>query len=93
MHTGVRHEQIEGGIFCHQFAYVEQLHPLAVGHLKGHIETELVDDVLRSQFHSLLGGVAWTVLTRAEVAIYVQALQRRASSARVCVIADASTLC
>jgi hypothetical protein len=84
MHTGVWHEQVDGGIFCHQFAYVEQLHPLAVGHLKGTVETELVDDSLKSQFHSLLGGVAWTVLTRAEIAIYVQALQRRASAARVC---------
>ena len=32
---------------------------------------------------SLLGAVAWTVLTRAELAVYVQALQRRAHAPRI----------
>ena len=34
-------------------------------------------------FMSLLGGVAWTVLTRPDIADYVQALQRRASAPRI----------
>ena len=32
---------------------------------------------------SVLGAVAWIVLTRAELAVYVQALQRRAHAPRV----------
>ena len=50
--------------------------------LRGVSDEETVNETLHSGYMSLLGGVAWTVLTRAEAAIYVQALQRRAHAPR-----------
>ena len=38
---------------------------------------------LAMAYRSVLGTVAWAVLTRAELAVYVQALQRRAHGPRV----------
>ena len=82
-HTGVEHEQLENGIWCHQTTYIKALQPLATTTLRGKDEDAVVEDELAGRFASLLGGVAWTVLTRTEVAIYVQALQRHASVPRV----------
>ena len=44
---------------------------------------EMRRDETRAAFESLFGGVAWMVSTRADVAVYVQALQRRGSGPRV----------
>ena len=43
----------------------------------------MCDVVLHAAYRSVLGVVAWTVLTRAEQAVYVQALQRRAHAPRI----------
>ena len=51
--------------------------------IKGKDEDAEATDEYRSLYESLLGSAAWTVLTRAEVAIYVQALQRRGAAPRV----------
>ena len=83
MHTGIQHEQLENGIFCHQFKYIEELHPIDLSGTRGQDDEQEVGEGLHSEFSSLLGGVAWTVLTRAEIAIYVQALQRRSHSCRL----------
>jgi len=82
-HTGVQHVQNDDGIFCHQWPYIEQLRQLTISQHKGREENELVNDKEKEQFDSLLGGVAWTVLTRADIAIYVQALQRRGKAPRI----------
>eukprot|EP00975_Prorocentrum_lima_P034875 7328611-Prorocentrum_lima.AAC.1 len=42
-------------------------------------EDEINDDRLMTAFWSLLGGVAWTLVTRADVAVHIGHLQRRAS--------------
>jgi len=82
-HTGVEHERLPNGVWCHQGTYTAALKPLELTSIKGRPIEELVLADLASKFASLLGGVAWIVLTRAEIAIYVQALQRRASGPRV----------
>ena len=41
------------------------------------------DARLHEACRSVLGVVAWTVLTRAELAVYVQAFQRRAQAPRI----------
>ena len=41
------------------------------------------DVACHEAYRSVLGAVAWAVLTRAELAVYVQALQRRAHAPRV----------
>ena len=43
----------------------------------------LVDGPCHDACRSVLGAVAWIVLTRVELAVYVQALQRRAHAPRV----------
>jgi len=82
-HTGVEHEQRPEGILCHQWSYIDTLKPLELSGLKGNVEdSSLVDQKIQEAFSSLLGGVAWTMLTRAESAVYVQALQRHGSAPR-----------
>ena len=51
--------------------------------LIGKEDETLCDTILREVYRSVLGTVAWTVLTRAELAVFVQALQRRARAFRI----------
>ena len=80
MHTGVQHTRTKAGILCHQFKYVEQLRSIAVA--RGAVDEKEVEGQMKEQYHSLLGGVAWTVITRADILVYVQALQRRGAAPR-----------
>ena len=82
LHTGIQHDRRPGGIMTHQQKYVENLLPNDLSNLKGDDE-ELVSEEFHSKFNSLLGGVAWTILTRPDLAVYVQALQRRGAGPRV----------
>ena len=83
IHTGVHHEMHADGIFCHQWKYIEELVPMQLGGIRGRDELEFADEDLKEKFDSLLGGAAWTVLTRGDVAIYIQALQRRSAATRI----------
>ena len=51
-----------------------------------------VSTALRSRYLSLLGGVAWLVQTRADICIYVVALQRHAQSPRAEHVRSLNTL-
>ena len=51
--------------------------------LIGKDEEAQCDVIFHEAYISVLGVVAWTVLTRAELAVYVQALQRRAHAPRI----------
>ena len=82
-HTGIEHEQTDSGVFAHQFTYAEQLKPMDVSSLKGSPDDDSAPGDYPSKYMSLLGGIAWMVLTRVDIAVYVQALQRRAHSPRV----------
>ena len=82
-HTGVEHEQTGEGIFCHQWKYAESLKQLVLTKYYKHDDGELVDEETHAAYSSLLGGVAWLALTRADAAIYIQALQRHASKPRL----------
>ena len=68
----------------HQHSYTKQLSPMAVAHLKGTDDEELVGTTTHSSYMSLLGGVAWMALTRVDLQVFSQALQRRAHAPRVC---------
>ena len=41
-------------------------------------ETEVTEPDLLTSYSSLIGGIAWTLLTRSDVAVHVGALQRNA---------------
>ena len=62
---------------------MEALRPLTLGKYRGQTETEDVDEETHSGYSSLLGGIAWTVLSRADAAVYIQALQRRSHKPRI----------
>ena len=82
-HTGVIHEKTKEGIKCHQDGYISSLTGMDThGWNEMNDETEVTGSVAAS-YLSVLGAVAWTVITRADVCIYVQALQRRAHKPRV----------
>ena len=82
IHTGIEHERKPGGILCRKWND-DSLKPLDLSLYKGKTEDEtLVDEALKESFSSLLGGVAWTALSGAESAVYIQALQRRGSKPR-----------
>ena len=82
IHTGIHHIRRPDGVYSHQFAYVEQLKPLTITRGSA-TDISVATGELAEAFYSLLGGVAWTVLTRGDVAVYVQALQRRGANPRV----------
>jgi len=80
--TGIEHKQDDDGVYAHQTKYAEQLKPMPLEGLKDKQAEDLVDDAHTTMYMSLLGGVAWMVLTRSDISVYVQALQRRAQSPR-----------
>ena len=82
MHTGIRHIHKPGRLECHQYEYIEALRPMAIPGLKGVSPDKEVGNDLHGLYMSLLGGCAWCVLTRADAAVYIQALQRRAHQPR-----------
>jgi hypothetical protein len=85
-HCGIKHETSEKAITMHQNHYVAQLRPINEGLLGEHKDDEDVNGFspeLGTLFMSLLGGLAWLVLTRLDICIYVQAMQRHAQAPRV----------
>eukprot|EP00973_Karenia_brevis_P059965 8344233-Karenia_brevis.AAC.1 len=58
------------------------MQPITVEGFKEKQPEEEVDDIHQTLFMSRLGGAAWLVLTRANRAVYVQALQRGAHKPR-----------
>ena len=81
-HTGIEHSQTDGCVYAHQTKYAEQLKPMPLEKLKEVQDETLVDAAHASMYISLRGGVAWLVLTRSDISVYVQALQRRAQTPR-----------
>ena len=78
-HCGIKHEQRDDmSILIHQNHYVDQLSPIPLD------KNETLDKSCSLQdaaaYMSLLGGVAWVVNTRTDIAIFVGALQRVAKS-------------
>ena len=85
-HCGIKHETTDTAITMHQNHYAAQLRPIDESLLGNHKDHEEVKDFcveLVTLFMSLLGGLAWLVLTRLDICIYVQCMQRHAQSPRV----------
>ena len=76
-HCGIMHKQLEDGpIVIHQNHYVNQLKPIPL--TKEQSMDALCSPTDSGAYTSLLGGVAWVVNTRADIAIFVGTLQRLA---------------
>ena len=85
-HCGIKHETTEEAVTMHQNHYAAQLRPIDESLLGSHKDEEEVNDFsseLGTLFMSLLGGLAWLVLTRLDICVYVQCMQRHAQSPRV----------
>ena len=70
-------------MFTHQCVYIDSIAPIDTSRLTGQDDEALCGSKLHEAYRSVLSAVAWTVLTRAELAVYVQALQRRARAPRI----------
>lgn len=81
--TGIQHEHSHGFVYTHQYVHIDSATPIESIMLIGNDEEALCATLLHEPYRSVLGVVAWTVLTRAELVVYVQALQGRAHAPRI----------
>ena len=80
IHCGIRHTQDPTTyvVIADQALYADNLRLIDETPLAGSADIDLVDYQMQKQYMSLLGGIAWCVLTMPHIAIYVAALQRAA---------------
>ena len=83
LHIGTQHKHTSGSVLTHQYVYIDSISPIKSELYAGKDDEALCDGPCHDACRSVLGAVAWTVLARAELAVYVQALQRRAHAPRV----------
>ena len=74
LHTGMQHQHSPGVVFTHRCVYVGSITPMLSSSLIGKENEAPSATILHEVYRSVLGAVAWPVLTRAELAVYVQAL-------------------
>ena len=82
-HTSVQHECSRGSVFIRQCVYRSSVTSIGVGLLAGPDEDAECVETLHGTYRPVLGAVAWIALTRAELAVYVQALHRRGRASRI----------
>ena len=83
-HLGLRHKLLDDGSrSVDQMHYVAELRPIPQADLKLKDPESVVDSMIAQQYMSLLGGVAWTIQTRPDAAVFVSALQRHLKQPRV----------
>ena len=83
-HLGVMHRlHDDGSRTLSQENYVKELRPIPEAELKLMPSEDAVNDQINSQYMSLLGGLAWVVQTRPDIAVFISALQRRLQKPRV----------
>ena len=76
-HLGIKHKQLDDfSVECSQDHYVKQLRLMSLDSLPTDDEADVTDSDLLSSYSSLLGGAAWTNLTRSDVSVQIGALQR-----------------
>ena len=78
LHTGVLHKHSPGLVLTHQYVHIGIIIPIDAWMPAGKDDDAPCCSVLCEAYRSVLGAVAWVVLTRAELAAFVQVLRRRA---------------
>ena len=76
LYAGIQHEVLSGFVFSHQCVIDANM-------FIGKDEEAICDVILHEAHRSVLGAVVWIVFTRAELAVYVQALRRMAHAPRI----------
>ena len=82
-HCGIMHEQSEKGILLHQNHYAAQLHQNDMSGIDISDEDKLLGEKHVALYMSLLGGLAWLVQTRTDIAVYLCSLQRHSKQPQV----------
>ena len=82
LHTGLKHELRNDGLYVHQNHYITQIHPAVVTHLRQMDPTTSLSMADAAVFMSLLGALAWLGQTRPDVLVHIQALQRHGHAPR-----------
>ena len=67
---------------CEQNKYVDNIKPMVTALFKETADADLAIVRAHEQFRSSLGEVAWTAMTIADLAVYIQSLQRRSHAPR-----------
>ena len=78
LHTGIQHEHRPGEVFTNQHVYTGSVAPTEARLFIGKVDDALCCQVFHESYRSVFGAVVWAVFTRADLAAYAQALQRRA---------------
>jgi hypothetical protein len=83
-HLGTLHVQNDDySVSCNQDHYVKQLRLISLDSLGTDDEEVVTDTDMTSSYSSLIGGAAWTLITRSDVSVHIGALQRRSHAPRV----------
>jgi hypothetical protein len=78
-HCGVMHEQnADMSVTTHQNHYCQGLYPIDVSTVDCSKPSVPLTTSQHNEYRSLLGGLSWLSMTRLDVCIYTQALQRAA---------------
>jgi hypothetical protein len=82
-HCGLLHSRQGMSVIMSQSHYIKQLKLIDIITYDTNKPEAALTPVQLTQFQSLLGAVAWVCQTRADIAVYTQALQRNAHCAKV----------
>ena len=84
-HVGMMHAQYEKTfeVRLHQKHYAAQLRPICLDDIAGSDLDDLASAQMKACYMTLLGGVAWMILTCPASAVYVSYLQRHLQEPRV----------
>ena len=78
-HLGLKHRRVAEGFVISQQHYVEQMRPIPDSLFRHGGLDEPAAQQAHDLFRSLVGGLAWALQTRPDVAVFVSALQRALS--------------
>ena len=83
-HTGIKHEQNPDTkeVYTHQNHCAKELNEIAIGGRKDTNPEDPVTEAHHELYRSLLGGVAWLMQSRADIAPFVGSLQRTSHAPR-----------
>ena len=81
---GIRHKQLDdGSVELDQDEYIQALIPISHPELVGANAEDYASEVLIQLFWSLLGAVAYTLMTQHWIAVYIIALQRETHKPKI----------
>ena len=92
--VGVMHESTADGseVWTHQQHYVGQIKAIPIGRQAFENDAKAADDDMKQLYMSLVGALAWLVLTMPAICIYVAALQRSTQAPTLKHVKDANRL-